>query len=119
MRQVRPSRFVPRPEIDELANLAHKIQFSEIQFSAPGVNDADRPRKCTPMPRGTTEFRERVLEKYNQSMAQIDPILDRAIMLAQNSIGRLEDPASFYRNPERPRNSSAHIHRRLRAAGSQ
>ena len=87
---MRPSRFVPRPEIDELANLAHKIQFS-----APGVNDADRPRKCTPMPRGTTEFRERVLEKYNQSMAQIDPILDRAIMLTRKWIGGPEDPGSL------------------------
>jgi hypothetical protein len=81
---------VPRAEIDELANLAHKIQFS-----APGVNDADSPRKCAPMTRGITEFRERVREKYNQSMAQIDPILDRAIMLTRNWIGGPEDPGSL------------------------
>jgi hypothetical protein len=47
------------------------------------------------MTRGTTEFREQVREKYNQSMAQIDPILDRAIMLTRNWIGCPEDPGGL------------------------
>ncbi len=38
------------------------------------------------------EFRERVREKYTHAMAQIEPILDRAVVLAREQIGRSNDP---------------------------
>ena len=43
----------------------------------------------------TTEFRERVREKYDQAMTQMDPMLDRAIMLTRNWLRRPEDPGSL------------------------
>jgi hypothetical protein len=43
----------------------------------------------------TEEFRERVQEKYNRAMAQIDPILDRAIMVTRDWIGGPEDSGSL------------------------
>jgi hypothetical protein len=38
------------------------------------------------------EFRERVREKYTHAMAQIEPMLDRTIVLAREQIGRSDDP---------------------------
>jgi hypothetical protein len=40
------------------------------------------------------EFREKVRERYDQAIAQIDPIIDLAIALTRTRTGRL-DPAGF------------------------
>jgi hypothetical protein len=41
------------------------------------------------------EFREKVRERYDQAIAQIDPIIDLAIALTRNQTGRLDDPVGF------------------------
>jgi hypothetical protein len=75
-------------------NVEKTVRISTFHFSAPSRNDTPHSPR-SPMTRGTTEFRERVQEKYNQAMAQIDPIVDRAIMLTRNWIGGPEDPGSL------------------------
>ena len=41
------------------------------------------------------EFREKVRERYDQAIAQIDPIIDLAIALASTRTGRLDDAVGF------------------------
>jgi hypothetical protein len=41
------------------------------------------------------EFREKVRERYDQAIAQIDPIIDLAIALTRAETGRLDDPVGF------------------------
>lgn len=41
------------------------------------------------------EFREKVRERYDQAIAQIDPIIDLAIALTRTQTGRLDDPVGF------------------------
>jgi len=41
------------------------------------------------------EFRQKVRERYDQAMAQIDPIIDIAIRRTRTQIGRPEDPANL------------------------
>jgi hypothetical protein len=55
------------------------------------------PRKLQPMTAKPTsgEFREKVRERYDQAIAQIDPIIDLAIALARTRTGRLDDPVGF------------------------
>jgi hypothetical protein len=43
----------------------------------------------------SVEFREKVRERYDQAIAQIDPIIDLAIALTRTRSGRLEDPVGF------------------------
>jgi hypothetical protein len=41
------------------------------------------------------EFREKVRERYDQAIAQMDPIIDLAVALTRTRTGRLDDPADF------------------------
>ena len=41
------------------------------------------------------EFREKVRERYDQAIAQIDPIIDLTIALTRTQTGRLDDPVGF------------------------
>ncbi len=52
---------------------------------------------CRPMIRKPidTEFRQKIRERYDQAIAQIDPIIDLAIARTWTKSGRPDDPANF------------------------